>query len=541
MQEKRWESADQLRALICELVSWHSRTGTKGEVEFPHKLKSKLLEHSYFKENPSHIELHDAGLDRNALTALYQSDVTDETIVLISHFDTVHTEEFGELGDLAFQPEDLTKAMQERKELLTPDVQEDIDTDEYLFGRGVMDMKMGLALHMHLLEQASAEKWPINLLLVTVPDEEVNSAGMRTAVTGLTQLRDEYDLNYKLFLNSEPSFSQIPRDEQYYIYSGTIGKIMPSALFYGRETHAGEPLNGLTGHYMNSYLTQAMEFNEDFIEEAYGEETPLPICLQTNDLKQDYSAQTSHHSYALYNVFVMNRNAEEVMDIFKATAKKAMKTCQVNYEAVCKRKQVEPIGDIQVLTYEDLYAHAIKTLGADKVGALKEKVLTDETLDEREKSVHFSDVLMLNCPELAPATILFYAPPYYPAVNSTENKLVQDTIDFTINSLAEEFDVKAKQVHYFNGISDLSYVNYNADDTGWTSYRNNTPVWGSVYSIPFEDMQTLQSPVINIGPFGKDAHKLTERLHKESAFVQTPYVLREVIKKLTKKKVCISE
>src|SRR5699024_7006639 len=244
MQEKRWESADQLRALICELVSWHSRTGTKGEVEFPHKLKNELLKHSYFKENPTHIKLHDASLDRNALTALYQSGVTDETIVLISHFDTVHTEEFGELGDLAFRPEDLTKAMQDRKALLTPDVQEDIDSDEFLFGRGVMDMKMGLALHMHLLEQASAEKWPINLLLVTVPDEEVNSAGMRTAVTGLTQLRDEYDLNYKLFLNSEPSFSQIPRDEQYYIYSGTIGKIMPSALFYGRETHAGEPLNG---------------------------------------------------------------------------------------------------------------------------------------------------------------------------------------------------------------------------------------------------------------------------------------------------------
>jgi len=537
MQEKRWESADQLRALICELVSWHSRTGTKGEVEFPHKLKNELLKHSYFKENPTHIKLHDASLDRNALTALYQSGVTDETIVLISHFDTVHTEEFGELGDLAFRPEDLTKAMQDRKALLTPDVQEDIDSDEYLFGRGVMDMKMGLALHMHLLEQASAEKWPINLLLVTVPDEEVNSAGMRTAVTGLTQLRDEYDLNYKLFLNSEPSFSQIPRDEQYYIYSGTIGKIMPSALFYGRETHAGEPLNGLTGHYMNSYLTQAMEFNKDFIEEAYGEETPLPICLQTNDLKQDYSAQTSHHSYALYNVFVMNRNAEEVMDIFKDTAKKAMKACQVNYEAVCKRKQVDPIGDIQVLTYEDLYDHAVKKLGAVKVEALKEKVLTDENLDEREKSVHFSDVLMLNCPELAPATILFYAPPYYPAVNSTENELVQETIDFTINSLAEEFDVKAKQVHYFNGISDLSYVNYNADDTGWTSYRNNTPVWGNTYSIPFEDMQKLQSPVINIGPFGKDAHKLTERLHKESAFVQTPYVLKKVIKKLTRDKV----
>ncbi len=63
-----------------------------------------------------------------------------------------------------------------------------------------MDMKMGLALHMHLIENAAAEDWPINLLLMTVPDEEVDSAGMRAAV-----------------------------------------EIMPSALFYGVETHVGEP------------------------------------------------------------------------------------------------------------------------------------------------------------------------------------------------------------------------------------------------------------------------------------------------------------
>ncbi len=61
---------------------------------------------------------------------------------------------------------------------------------------------------------------------------------------------------------------------------------------------------------------------------------------------------------------------------------------------------------------------------------------------------------------------------------------------------------------------------------------NNIPMWKDVYSIPFEDMQKLQAPVLNIGPFGKDAHKLTEHLHKESAFVYTPHVLQKVIEKL---------
>ncbi|MEI3613428.1 hypothetical protein [Pseudogracilibacillus sp. SO30301A] len=97
--------------------------------------------------------------------------------------------------------------------------------------------------------------------------------------------------------------------------------------------------------------------------------------------------------------------------------------------------------------------------------------------------------------------------------------------------------MQAKQIHYFNGISDLSYVNYNGTDNGWQAYRNNIPVWGDVYSIPFEEMQTLQAPVINIGPFGKDAHKLSERIHKNSAFLYTPYVLKEVISSLFSKEV----
>ena len=43
-------------------------------------------------------------------------------------------------------------------------------------------------------------------------------------------------------------------------------------------------------------------------------------------------------------------------------------------------------------------------------------------------------------------------------------------------------------------------------------------------------MQKLQAPLINIGPFGKDPHKLTERLHKKSAFEITPKLLEAVVK-----------
>lgn len=526
----KWNSRKQLEALVCELVGWDSRTGTEGEIAFPANINNKLLELDYFQNHPDRIQFHDAGNRRNVVSALYMRENIQKTVVLISHFDTVHTAGFGVFEDLAFSPREVTTKFKQMIDQLPEKVQTDVASDDYLFGRGVMDMKMGLALHLHILEIAIQENWNLNLMLITVPDEEVNSAGMRTAVSGLVELRGRYNLEYALFLNSEPTFAEHPTDEQYHIYSGTIGKIMPSALFYGIETHAGEPLNGINAHFMASFLTKKMEYNKAFSEERYGERTPLPLTLKTIDLKWEYSTQTSNRVAAFYNVFLMEQNASDVMDTFQDIAAAAMEDCAQVYESVCKRENMEPLGHMCVIRYEELLAYATDKLGTDMIEELKKDVYTQRGLDEREMSAAVCDTLMRHCQELAPATVLFFAPPYYPSVNSSGNKRIKEKISLAQSLFREKFNLHVKHIHYFNGISDLSYVNYDAGDSSWQAYQANTPVWGDVYSIPFEKMQSLQAPVINIGPYGKDAHKSTERLHKESAFVQTPYVLRKILR-----------
>lgn len=50
------------------------------------------------------------------------------------------------------------------------------------------------------------------------------------------------------------------------------------------------------------------------------------------------------------------------------------------------------------------------------------------------------------------------------------------------------------------------------------------------YSIPFEAIQVISAPTILCGPIGKDAHKLSERLHKHSAFIELPFVLTRIVK-----------
>jgi arginine utilization protein RocB len=533
MEHLRWGTPDRLRGLLCELVSWRSMTLTEGEREFPSRVLAKLQELRYFQENPSHLSLHEADLGRRFLTGLYKGD-TEETIVLLSHFDTVNTEEYGDLEEYAYQPEELTKLLLNRIDELQVDAQKDLKSGEYLFGRGTMDMKMGLAMHMGLLEKATVEKWPINLLLLTVPDEEVNSSGMRAAVTKLLELKDKHNISYKLFLNGEPVFTQEPGDRSFYVYSGSIGKIMPSALFFGKETHVGEPLSGITAPYIASFLTQRMEWNTSLQEKVNGETTPLPVTLQQKDLRLEYSTQTPYRSAALYNVFLMKRNAEEIMEIFERVAIDSAEACNQAYKEVCLKQSVEPIGEVRVLRYEDLQTHAIRKFGHQFVEEIKAQVQANPKWDDREKSLRIADSLMIECQELAPAIVLIYAPPYYPAVNSSDDDLVKSCVEYIKEKGQEKFHLPVKQVHYFNGISDLSYVNYQDEGEGWTAFKANTPVWGSSYCIPFDAMAQLSAPVLNVGPFGKDAHKRTERLHMKSAFEEVPSLVEEMIKMISK-------
>ncbi|MEK3979131.1 M20/M25/M40 family metallo-hydrolase [Psychrobacillus sp. FSL K6-2836] len=531
MSQLLWSTSEKLRTLLCELVSWDSISLTEGETTFAPKTLDKLRELKYFQEHPSHLQLLDAGLGRYAVTALYKHPDAVETVVLISHFDTVQTEEYGALQPLAYFPEELTQKLMEDPSDLPESARIDLETGKYLFGRGTMDMKMGLALHMQLIEKASVEKWPINLVLTTVPDEEVNSAGMRAAVTQLVRLREEFGLTYKLFLNSEPSFSQNPTDIAEYIYSGTIGKIMPAALFYGKETHVGEPMKGMTANYIASYLTQRMEWNSLFRETDLGESTPLPVSLQQKDLKLSYSTQTPYRAVSLYNVFLFKRTASEVMDLFEQVATEAMSALNADYQKICQREGVKGVGEVKVLRYEQLLLYANQKLGTEEVERLKQETLVQEDWDDREKSLRIVDNLMIQCQELAPATVILFAPPYYPAVNTSNDPLIVEAVELMKKS-AQSFNNKIDQIHYFNGICDLSYVNYDDGSNGWTAFENNTPVWGDTYSIPFEDMAQLKGPILNVGPFGKDAHQKTERLHVDSAFVEMPVMLETLLKSL---------
>jgi arginine utilization protein RocB len=98
------------------------------------------------------------------------------------------------------------------------------------------------------------------------------------------------------------------------------------------------------------------------------------------------------------------------------------------------------------------------------------------------------------------------------------------------NILGRPYDTE----HFYTGISDLSYAGYSKEN--WSEsesiLKKIMPLYGSTYNIPFEELSEIAMPVINIGPWGKDFHKLTERVLKKDVQTETPRLILEALRHL---------
>lgn len=523
--KQMWQTAEAREQLLNELVKHQSISLSEGEKTFPYMVKEKLESLPYFQQH-EHVQLVETGDGRHALLAYYKAPASKKTISLISHYDTVGIEDYGEFQELAFDMKELTEHFRNNTAFLDEVAIKDLNSGDFDFGRGSMDMKPGLMLHMSLIEKAIDEQWNVNLVLMTVPDEEVNSTGMRAAVKALDKLCQQDGLEMTLHLNSEPTFQQASDDDAHYVYTGSIGKIMPSVLCYGKETHVGTPMTGISSNLMLSYINQELEYNAAFKENFENEMTPLPVSLFNKDLKSNYDVQTPFRSAALYNVFMFKESADSIFEKFDNIVRQAVQQCESKFNQILESEQIDQAISIQVLSYDELRKYAVKQYGEQKVN---EVIASAEGLSSElyMQAIHITDQLMGMCKSLAPAVVEFFTPPYYPAVNASYNDLIESLVVTANETSKERFNRESKRIHFFNGISDLSYAASQDNESG-ELYRLNTP---PRYEIPFESIKRISAPVFNCGPIGKDAHQVSERIHKKNAYEELPVILETLIKK----------
>jgi arginine utilization protein RocB len=505
---------------MLELVAIPSVTGSEGENTCARFIHDRLSRLACFKKDPRDlrlIELDGDPLGRFFVAALLRASGTKKTVILTGHFDVVDADVCGPLRPWAFDPAEYTARMGGL--VLPEDARKDLESGSYLFGRGVSDMKAGIALNICLLEDYAErrEELEFNVLLLLVPDEEGDSAGMRGAISFLARLKEEEGLDFLICIDTEPVFDTYSPA----IYHGTIGKIMPLYLCVGRESHAGEYYDGLNSTLVASYLNVALDGGKDTVE-TLGSQTFQPqCCLRMRDLRSRYAVTLPERTVLYYNCLTVEKTPAVVLEDMKKRAMAAMTSALAH---------VGRDWTPRVLTVEEVLRKAAEAAGG------KERLFAEflprlSSADERERSIEFLSQALDLLGEKGPLVVVGFVPPYYPPrVNGKEGGRAVRLAAADAGKELERRGYSLAEREVFQGITDLSFTGFGGKAEELAPLAANTPLWGRNYGLPLADLQKIDIPCVVFGPIGKDSHKITERVETGYTFGVLPSVLKGFIK-----------
>ncbi|HWR05867.1 M20/M25/M40 family metallo-hydrolase [Sporomusa sp.] len=549
---KAWVGS-RMKAITLELTRINSTVGTAGEVAIAGEIYRKLGELPYFKEHPGQLRLlpvRGDALGRQCVLAVVEGGKAPpqqpvRTVLGLGHMDTAGIEDYGELKEYACRPELLQEQMKSIQ--FSKENREDIESAEWLFGRGIFDMKAGVAALMVMIElfAQQAEKLTGNFVFLGLPDEEGASAGMLSAVQDLAGLAQSKRWEFVAAVDTDYMTGRYPNDPHKYVYLGTVGKLLPCFYIYGEETHVGEAFNGLDANLLAAGVVNEIDMCTGMCDSADGEVTLPPVSLQLRDLKQEYSVQTVNAVAVYFNHSTHLSQPEAVLAQYKEKAQQAFQKVTARltneYRQYCELAGI-PFQELpwqaNVLTFEELY-QAVKAEKGDSIDALIGKVIAElQELgrDDRELSLAVVQEVHKNYSDQNSKIIVYFAPPYYPHiyVEGTEEREKQllAAVGEAVETARSHFNYDIVMRKFYPYISDLSYCSLPRTQDSLDGLQNNMPAWQRSYSLPVEAIQRISMPVVNIGPYGKDAHKLSERLSCSYSFDAMPFILEKTLEKL---------
>ncbi|MBU5439959.1 M20/M25/M40 family metallo-hydrolase [Tissierella sp. MSJ-40] len=545
--------AARIEQIAVELTNELSVVDTPGELDSVQKVYDIFSEMDYYKENPQDLKFVDAindKLGRKSVVAVLRGRKgnSKKTVLMIGHTDTVGISDYGSLKEYANKPYELTEKFKKISSSLPEEVRKDLESGDYLFGRGLFDMKTGDAIIMALMEEISKDigNFEGNLIYAAVCDEEGNSGGMLSVVPELVKMQEEEGFDYLALLDTDYMTSEFEGDENKYIYIGTVGKLMPSFYVVGKETHVGESFKGIDPNQIASSITNRINLNADFCDVAEGEVSLPPITLKQRDLKPEYSVQIAKTSTLFFNYATHCSTPDEVLKKMKDAAKEAFQSTidnlNIQYERFCDlagRKYEKLPWEARVLSYEELYEKVRAEIGSkldERMAEFTEEMMKDESIDQREFSLKMVEEVHSLWSDREPVVIVYFTPPYYPHIyvegSAPKEKALLDAVADAINTTESDYNLVYKK--FFPYISDLSYGAAPKDPKIIAALKDNMPGFGIKYDLPLEDMQKLDLPVLDIGSFGKDAHKFTERIEKKYSFEVAPVLVYKTVMNLLK-------
>ncbi|MFX3624373.1 MAG: M20/M25/M40 family metallo-hydrolase [Ectobacillus sp.] len=544
---------EEVLAFTKQLVNIESIVNTEGEKAIAHSLFDLISSFPYFSQNPSHITLsqtiHDDHERYNVLAFVKGTKGnSSRTVILMGHIDTVGIDDFNQLKEYACHPDELMEAL--KQENLPASAKEHLHSSDWLFGRGVLDMKSGVASHPYLLKYYSEhpEELDGNIVFLAECDEEDSSHGIISALKVFKQWKEKHGFHYSAAINADFVAPRYEGDENRYIYKGTVGKLLPSFFITGAETHVGSCFEGLDPNFIAAELTKQIDYNPELCNEALGEITVPPVSLKQTDLKPSYTVQTALSAYVYYNFFIHSWSPKDVLSKLKEQATIAFQNALSSFEARYKQYCAlsgEPYKEIpwqpRVLAYEEMEQLLIQENGEKftaHMDQFKEALLQRTELDTRMFAARVVEEAWKWMKDKSPAIILFYSSLYSPRIElsgkTNDEQALINALDKAVEAMQPHYTYPIVTRNFFPYISDMSFVALSDDEEGIEAVSKNNPGWGTKHYVEYQDIRDLNVPVINIGPYGVDAHKKLERMEMTYSLEVVPNLTNLVIQNLLK-------
>lgn len=545
---------EAVASIFYRYVAVNSETGTARENAAADFVISSLRGLPYFTERPEQLALEplpDDPFGRSIAWALVRG-AGPRTVVLIHHLDVVGVEDFRLHGPLAFDPEALARALRDDPAGLDEEARADLASGLWAFGRGSADMKAGGAAQIAAMAAcAGARDLPGSVLLLAVPDEEGLSGGMRAAAPLLSRLKRRYGLEYALMLNAEPHQRKDPG--RLVLSGGSIGKLLAFAYVRGILAHAGKSYEGFNPLAILSRIIDRSELSMDLADAdpAAGETAPPPTWLMARDGKEAYDASMPLSAFGCLSVLTMRRGPEEILDALLGLARDCAEGAAERiyasvdaYRAASGRTAAVRHPAPEVLSFGQLLERArtaapgrFEAYYAQALGAVG-RGLREGSLGHAEATRRLAEAACDFIGLERPAVVVGFVPPYYPSVSYRDRPEYASFVGALAEELGaygrERFGLDYELEAYFTGISDLSYSALGPAGAAGAAelegfMARQMPLYGRAYAVPFAEIHDAAMPCINVGPWGKDFHKLGERVLKEDAFQRAPALLLKAL------------
>jgi arginine utilization protein RocB len=284
---------------------------------------------------------------------------------------------------------------------------------------------------------------------------------------------------------------------------------------------------------------RAVEVNPDLCDEAHGEKSPPPACLEGRDMRQVYDVTMPERVWMAFNWLTHGRSAREVMDLFSHTVQDALDRTLARLEESARRYygaaglKAPAKQKARLLTFDDLRDEAFAQ-GGEQARARYAGLIDDMSGEENPLLVSRTlvDHLATEAQIPGPAVVVGLGSLHYPSAHlddRPEDKRFRQVLEEIAHSMATKHGSSIKIRGYFAGICDVSFFGQASNETQAEFIRRNTPSPAFIDHAPAD---ALVFPTVNIGPWGREYHQKLERVHAAYAFEVLPDLLFEACRSM---------